>query len=31
MALLEVKHLTFTYPNCTSSAIADVSLTVEMG
>ena len=31
MALLEVKHLTFTYPNCTSSAIADVSLTVEKG
>ena len=31
MALLEIRHLTFTYPNCTSPAIADVSLTVEKG
>ena len=31
MALLEVKHLTFTYPNCPSPAIMDVSLTVEKG
>ena len=31
MALLEVQHLTFTYPNCTSPAIADVSLTVGKG
>ena len=31
MALLAVKNLTFTYPNCTAPAIEDVSLTVEKG
>ena len=31
MALLAVKNLTFTYPQCTEPAIAEVSLTVEKG
>ena len=31
MALLAVKNLTFTYPNCTKPAIEGVSLTVEKG
>ena len=31
MALLAVKNLTFTYPNCTKPAIEGVNLTVEKG
>ena len=31
MALLAVKNLTFTYPNCPKPAIEGVSLTVEKG
>ena len=31
MALLEVQHLTFTYPACTAPAICDVSFTLEDG
>ncbi len=31
MALLAVKDLTFTYPNCTSPAIGGINLTVEKG